>query len=122
MPKFKAGDEVLFASEEPATIERVIEVNAMWFYVYITHDGAVKIQAAAYFDLYAKPYTKYVKGDIWLSADKSKAFIVESETHMSRLFERENFSSGEGRTGYDRISRYEELYGPLVKWERTYHG
>lgn len=122
MPKFKAGDEVLFASEEPATIERVIEVHSMWFYVYIDHCGAVKLQSAAYFDLYAKPYTKYVKGDIWLSADKSKAFIVESEKYMSRLFERENFSRAEGRTGHDRIYKYEELYGPLIKWERTYRG
>lgn len=122
MPKFKAGDEVLFASEEPATIERVIEVNAMWFYIYIHFNGTVRLQAAAYFDLYAKPYTKYVKGDIWLSADKSKAFIVESEKCMSRLFERENFSRAEGRTGHDLIFEYEELYGPLIRWERTYRG
>lgn len=122
MPRFKAGDEVLFNSEDLVTIERVIEVNAALLYVYITHSGVVKLQSAAYFDLYSKPYTKYVKGDIWLSADKSKAFIVESEKHMSRLFEREDLAMSGGKTGQDLIARYEEQYGPLVKWERTYCG
>lgn len=122
MPKFKSGDEALFTSEEPVTIERVIEVNSMWFYIYIDHSGSIKIQSAAYFDLYSKPYTKYVKGDIWLSADKSKAFIVESEKYMSRLFEDDYPPSGEGRTGHNPIKSYEHQYGPLIKWERTYRG
>lgn len=114
MPKFKAGDEVSFNLENPVTIERVIEVNAMWFYICITHDGTVSLQTAAHFDLYAKPYTKYVKGDIWLSANGREVFMVISspygrdDPHMEQI--------GEDHT-HSTASHYEETRGPLVKWK-----
>lgn len=63
---------------------------------------------------------RYIKGDIWLSADKSKAFMVRDSTHMHRLFSRESLTDlcpNGGVTGHDTIQNYRREYGPLIKWE-----
>jgi len=63
---------------------------------------------------------KYEVGEVYLSADGSKAFLVEAEGRMARLF----LDPGLGevvdhlpRTGRANPVHYERIFGPLIKWK-----
>lgn len=119
--KFKKDDVITNDTAEYTVITPLVIAGNRF---YVIHTSSRTMPDVVRQDWAENFYTlkpKYKVGEIYLSADGSKAFLMESRGWMSRLFQKPGFVCGDVRphTGYDRPERYEGDYGPLIKWEST---